>query len=244
MIEKVQKIADMVTYKCPIMRTLFGGIYRNTFTKFLIKYRNRKFRKNAINVLKQFDECMNKNNYPYCLIFGSLLGAVREKGFIKHDLDLDTAMWIDDYTPQIKEELKKCGFKLEHEFVVEDGKLGREETYEKDGVSIDIFYFYDAIDEYPYCCSFDALPSFPNMDISMKKQGKVLASRVIIPFNRNNYVRLPFESLVLPCPDNADEILRYRYGNDYMVPKPKWNPRTDDTKHVIQWPEVTAKYYH
>lgn len=45
-----------------------------------------------MDVIQEFDEVMTSNSYRYFLIFGSMLGAVREHGLIKHDMDLDTAM--------------------------------------------------------------------------------------------------------------------------------------------------------
>lgn len=51
-----------------------------------------------MNVTQEFDAVMTSNSYRYFLILGSMLGgAVREHGLIKHDMDLDTAMWYEDY---------------------------------------------------------------------------------------------------------------------------------------------------
>ena len=37
-----------------------------------------------------------ENNFKFVLFFGSLLGAVREKGLIKHDEDIDVIILSED----------------------------------------------------------------------------------------------------------------------------------------------------
>lgn len=208
--------------------------------EYLKKRNNKLFKNNALSVISDFTSCLDKNNIPYTIAFGTLLGGIREKGFIKHDLDIDLAMWRDERPDNLPQILSEVGFKLAHTFSVEDGKLGLEETYTKNGVGIDIFYFYPAINEYPYCCDFLGYEGAVTHASSMKKHGRVLARRIEMPMNKERMI-IDFESLKLYAPTNAHELLAFRYGPDYMIPNPEWGITSFDN-HIIKWPEVKAIY--
>ena len=222
---RIVKIAHFVSL-IPFAKTLLKPFYY-PYKKRLNKRRNTEFVKNAIDVIKVFDDCLTDKGIDYCLLFGSMLGAVREKGFIKHDLDIDTAIWYEDFSPNIKLTLEEAGFQLLHTFEIDNGKLAREDTFVYKNVSIDIFYIYPPIDKYPYCSSmWKPVEGCITLKDSMKKWGYIEGKRLELPLKKE-FVRVPFESLLLPIPTNADEILSFYYGEDYMSSKPEWKEEKD-----------------
>ena len=62
----------------------------------------KKLHSIEIEILDEFVRICNKHNLQYFLIGGTLLGAVRHKGFIPWDDDLDVAMPRNDYENFLK----------------------------------------------------------------------------------------------------------------------------------------------
>lgn len=57
----------------------------------------KDLQKSQIEILKEIDSVCKKNNLQYSLYAGTLLGAVRHKGFIPWDDDLDICMSRENY---------------------------------------------------------------------------------------------------------------------------------------------------
>ena len=125
-----------------------------------------------------------------------------------------------------------------HYYLIEDGEKGREETYEKNGVSIDIFYVYED-ENYPtYQCDFYGEEGSSSHEDSMKKFGYVCSRRIEFPVS-HNVKRMPFETIEVNTIENADEWLRCRYGDTYMTPDPSFRDKGDNPR-IFEWKGVKA----
>jgi len=69
---------------------------------FLVTSKLRKVQLIELDLLLEFDKLCRNNGLEYFLIGGTLLGAVRHKGFIPWDDDIDVCMPRDDYNQLCK----------------------------------------------------------------------------------------------------------------------------------------------
>ena len=236
--ERIISIGSVLS-KIPGAKVILKPI-NHLYLRFLNYNRNKAFKEHGIQVLKEFDELMRNNNIHYTVFAGTLLGAIREGGLLKHDLDLDTMMFNEDYSLNTQKLLEKAGFKLLHKFEVEGGNLGREETYIKNNVTIDIYYVYQDEMFPTYQCDFWAEEGAYSMQDSMNKYGYVKVRRLEFPVS-HHVRRVPFESIAVNVPENAEEWLSYRYGKNYMTPDPEFIDKGDNP-NIFYWTKVKATY--
>lgn len=60
-----------------------------------------EIREHQLEILDFIDDICKKNNIPYFLSYGSMLGAVRHKGMIPWDDDIDISLYRKDYNKLI-----------------------------------------------------------------------------------------------------------------------------------------------
>lgn len=123
----------------------------------------RRLQQKELEILKELKRICIKNNIPYFLAFGTLIGAVRHKGFIPWDDDIDVCMKYGDYIrfeEACKRDLKE-GFFLQTsrtepdaaltymKLRMDDTTLIIDRTADKDihqGINIDIYPLYNVAD--------------------------------------------------------------------------------------------------
>ena len=225
------------------LRKTLGPIYRKYEQLKLSRFHEKEranFNRNALEAMRAFDKCMSQNGRRYCLATGTLLGAIRDGGFIPHDEDIDTFMSIKDYSPEIIDELAKDGIRLRRSFSIEDGKFGKEDSFVYKGVQIDIFYVYPEGEGISYFTDYVSFQDCVSSKVSIKKHGGLLPRKILMP-QIIGIKRIPFMNLLLPVPVNSDEILKSRYGDSYMIPNPAWSP-FENNPNVQTWSEKVGKY--
>ena len=123
---------------------------------FLVTAQRKRIWAIELELLSVFDEICRKHNLRYFVTYGTLLGAVRHKGFIPWDDDLDVAMLRPDYERLklvIQDELKEPYFfqdaytdsilstfsKIRHSHTTAIEKKYCQDAAPHQGIFIDIF---------------------------------------------------------------------------------------------------------
>ncbi len=157
-----------------------------------------------LEMMCELDRVCRKNNINYCIYGGTLLGAVRHKGFIPWDDDMDVAMLREDYEKfkQHIDELNPdiCFFQdhdTDPEYIWGYAKLrrtgtkyiraGQEHLKYKNGVFIDI----EPMDDVPNSLVLQII-----LDFELFILRKILWSRVAVK-NETGFKKLVYSILHL-----------------------------------------------
>ena len=134
-------------------------------------------------------ECFEKHNLNFGLLYGTLLGAVREKNFIAHDEDTDIFILAENQCifKDMLFDLRESGFEL--------GRYNSEyASLIKDGEYIDIYFYRKKGSKYREC------------------DGYVIKSEIL-----ENLEDYPFLGKTFKVPKNPEALLVTLYGKTWMV---------------------------
>lgn len=193
--------------------------------------RRRKLHRHGVEALQLLDRAMTEAGRPYTLAYGTLLGAVREHGFIAHDCDIDIALWADeDYSP-VWEKLKGSGFRLTRQILVDGGEYAREDSWKYKSISIDFLYFFPDEGDIWQRSEFRNQDGCSTWKESIAKAGGLKVLQVHLPLSKETeYV--PFESIEEPVTKSALAFIEEYYGKNWRTPDPGFTyPRLGETRY-------------
>lgn len=184
----------------------------------LVKKR-KGLQKHGFEVLDRLDASFQKAGVSYFADFGTLLGFVRDGGFMRHDLDLDIGAFADDDEKlDVYAALLDAGFVhyrtyLFEERVVEYSFHSLDE-YGQKSVKFDI-NFYENVDGKSRCWLFHYLPD----------AGLPLRARFATEMNYSQIVgteMLEVQGHAVPVPKDYERLLTEKYGPSWRTPDPSW----------------------
>lgn len=143
------------------------------------------------NNLLSLKECFDKGRLSFGLIYGTLLGAIRENNFIEHDEDTDIFILKEHELILIELlfELRKYGFEVAR-------YTPKLLSVIKDGEYIDIYFFQKYGKNTREC------------------EGYIIKSSFL-----ENLVEYKFLGEIFNIPENPKKLLMHLYGNDWETPK-------------------------
>jgi len=190
------------------LKTLLKPYYMKVVQAVKYRRENKRIKREGEGVLHIASKALSDIGVFHWLEFGTLLGVIRDGKLIAHDTDLDFGVWLEDSSEAISSALVRAGFKQVHRIEIDGGAYGLEESYELNGVMLDLFYFTKT-NSGMYCHLFPVL-------------GKNKRAVREIFTSVNEFKSISWQSLEVQIPINADQRLRDTYG-EYWVPNKGWN---------------------
>lgn len=177
----------------------------------------RKFKKYGVDSLRTFSELASKYDWNYSLIFGTLLGAYREKNFIKNDDDIDIIVNRKNINPFLVNQMISCGFTLKAVYMSSDKEMAHVSFYYH-GITFDIYGFnvnYHGGDSVLF------VPNPPNGMDWQQSAEKNYYQACRVHFNYIGTETIQFQGVRCEILTNTKEFLSNIYGEDFMIPQNK-----------------------
>ena len=187
----------------------------------------KKAQKKMTGMLKIFDKICMDNNICYWIFAGTLLGAIRHKGWIPYDGDIDVCVFEKDYN-----KLKKLLINLLPKKLWLQDK-DTDPLYKSNLVKIrDLNSCYTS---YPDHSWHNGL----QIDIFLAKEsngkisydGKEYVTNEILPTKRNI-----FENIYVSIPNNYDSCLKKEFNNYHQIPSVEKRFPHESIKYSVDKP--------
>ncbi len=226
-------IIRAIVKKC--LKTLAFGrwmypFFQKCWRSIVIPMRQKRLQKYGADCLRRLHETLTSNGIVYHCDYGTLLGFIRDNGFIPHDDDVDITIPVcAQKTPQeVLKVLLANGYQYLHGFEY-DGRLGEFTVIDKTDISIDVFFAEAMANTTETVYGFQPIW---RTDYAYPSE------------NANTLIRYVFKTptsittmnvcgAIVSVPENADEVIASEYGQEWKTPDSKFNTVNDRIHEVL-----------
>jgi len=152
--QKFETIANTIISSA--LESLHEDINKSNVKSISSQIKINSFEEDANEALKDFAEVFPSSSWKWFVASGTFLGLIREKGFLKHDFDLDLGFMseefqLEKFIQKIKKStnffVKKVDYQIEYSFSKHSCKVIRRNLalvniIHTNRLNIDIFIFY------------------------------------------------------------------------------------------------------
>ena len=172
--------------------------------------------------LKEVNSIFKENDCSFWLAYGTLLGYVREDGFIQHTNDIDIGVFFKDFNKNIIYDMIQDGWELIHIIGYPfDSMLI---SWRKRGERMDMHFFYDANDSQVYTSNLGM--------IFTKKNTPLFIKRYDYYHKKFDLKSVSFLDTPFFVPENPEFYLEEIYGSNWRMPIEKWDYTSDPVNIV------------
>jgi len=161
----------------------------------------------ALKNICDISEVLKEFNCKHWVQDGTLLGFVRENGFISHDPDTDMGILFDSFTPECLKEILLKGFSLQYLFGYIENSF--EIALTRSGVKTDLFFHYINENNQQYHCAFANFTSKGNSRFDFLYKPFETKEKEYLGYNFS----VPFDEM---------EFIETKYGSNWSTPQAAW----------------------
>lgn len=196
------------------------GVYSFFKNKIPNYFKKKKLRENGFKDLSLLVQLLEDTDIQYFCEFGTLLGFIRDKGFIPHDNDIDMGIINNSFFSweNLEKQLSRGNIKKVHSYSYE-GRI-TEETFDfPDGTSID-FFLYDVEEERMITNVY-----YKNHNMVYDNANQRSVKALIYPrISGVTTISVNENATPIPIPENAETHLEHIYGPLWRLPDPAYKP--------------------
>lgn len=188
--------------------------YKNNRSKKSIQERCDNIQKNGPSVLEETLNMLNDiKDVKAFADFGTLLGIVREKGLLKHDMDIDTAVLgrpnLYRYVTMLME---RNGYELWREYIF-NGKVV-EQSYHYKNTKVDVNYY-----EYTKT-GVNTWLFYRDPALKYKNNNRNIVRMDYSMIDKLKKVKIKNKEIYIP--ENSEQILEEKYSKNWRTPDKGW----------------------
>lgn len=187
------------------------SFYNNMVARRINAKKRYNIQNNGNAVIEKIQKVLCENDIFFFFDMGTLLGIVREGHIIKHDLDIDVAVYVDSEEEKefVRDILVSSGAVQTRHFSIDEIGIV-EQSFVYCDVKFDICY-YSAAEEfdYTYLMYSDPTKTYVNGELS------------VVELNCPHICKTElykFGNIMINVPEQYEEYLAYRYGKNWRIP--------------------------
>lgn len=196
---------------------------------YSVPHRQRLLKRYGPEVLADLAEIFKRHHIPAFAAYGTMLGFIRDHGFIPHDDDMDIGIMPNTVTPQQLLRIlleKERGFKILFIFKFREQVVEFKVEYKH--IPVDFFFFEG--DQEEVRCSLFFFKEEEHYPTPNANSIKILH---LPPFK--GITMVPVYGCDFPVLEDTENALAALYGATWRIPDKKWND--DKRPHIVEVPD-------
>lgn len=208
----MKKIVTSMLRHMPFNKVIYPLVLA-MWKKVQTPIRRRRLQKYGLDILSDVHAVMRELGIRYYVYWGTLLGIVRENGFIKHDDDIDMSIVNEGFAVKdLVEAFERRGFQFVHAIVADKSVLYY--TFSSRGIHVDFF------------CEMGS----PRPGVIYSPETRSLSGIAYVGFQSSwDLIELldggageerNFKGIKIVIPCNPEKVLESMYGASWRIPDP------------------------